>query len=189
MRSLSNLEPNRQRDLPTIPANSIEICQHTQQISSFSVANCQRSMRLSTRNSFCNVVPSPLLRYLAEILCFPAKITTASRVSPRRVHRLTRSARRNYSGNRPTLPRREPFALLLRVSLPRMLKGAFYNGFAGFVPHGFRAAPSANLPRPWKGRGDIRRAHPPRGCARTRDFHMGLPTPLSRLCPRPWEKP
>ena len=39
-----------------------------------------------------------------------------------------------------------------------MLKGAFYNGFAGFVPHGFRAAPSANLPRPWKGRGDIRRA-------------------------------
>ena len=42
---------------------------------------------------------------------------------------------------------------------------------------------------PWKGRGDIRRAHPPRGCARTRDFHMGLPTPLSRLCPRTWEKP
>ena len=42
---------------------------------------------------------------------------------------------------------------------------------------------------PWKGRGDIRRAHPPSGCARTRDFHMGLPTPLSRLCPRTWEKP
>ena len=52
-----------------------------------------------------------------------------------------------------------------------------------------RRAPSgllaANLPRsverPW--------GHPPRGCARTRDFHMGLPTPLSRHCPRTWGKP
>ena len=32
--------------MPTIWADSIEICRHTCQISSFSVANCQRSMRL-----------------------------------------------------------------------------------------------------------------------------------------------